>query len=58
MNDVITKSAYAERTVVAQYETVLKERDLKETDLHSQIEFNRNRIAVLETWLGIVLVQE
>ncbi|CAG8832900.1 11525_t:CDS:2, partial [Gigaspora margarita] len=27
-------------------------------DLHSQIELYRNRIAVLESWLGIVLVQE
>ncbi|CAG8857498.1 27704_t:CDS:1, partial [Gigaspora margarita] len=35
----------------AQYETVLKERDLKETDLLSQIEFYRNRIALLESWL-------
>ncbi|CAG8850732.1 35386_t:CDS:2, partial [Gigaspora margarita] len=46
MND--TESRY--ESVVEQYETV-KKKDLKETDLHSQIELYRNRIAVLESWL-------
>ncbi|CAG8627801.1 30573_t:CDS:2 [Gigaspora margarita] len=55
MNDAISKSAYMEskyRSIVAQHETVLKERDLKETDLYSQIELYRNRIAELESKLG------
>ncbi|CAG8847237.1 45229_t:CDS:2 [Gigaspora margarita] len=52
----LSESRY--KSVVAQYETVLKERDLKETDLLSQIELHRNSIALLESWLGIVKVED
>ncbi|KAF0420756.1 hypothetical protein F8M41_006911 [Gigaspora margarita] len=52
----LSESRY--KSVIVQYETVLKERDIKETNLLLQIELHRNSIVLLKSWLGIVLVED